>query len=98
MNRKDMNNISRAAQLLINQGVLPDDFEIIQISGCGVLGYSGSHDMSVMWTPSGYAYKSENHYEVDDSASVVYWNEEEDRPVVMSPLLFWRARTLDIKL
>lgn len=98
MNRKDINNISRSAQPLINQGVLPDDFEIIQISGCGVLGYSGSHDMSVMWNPSEFAYKSESHYKVDDSASVVYWNDEEDRPVAMSPLLFWRARTLDIKL
>ena len=98
MNRKDINNISRSAQLLINQGVLPDDFEIIQISGCGVLGYSESHDMSVMWNSLGFAYKSENHYEVDDSYSMVYWNDEENRPVVLSPMLFWRARTLDIKL
>ena len=98
MNRKDMNNISRAAQLLFNQGALPDDFDIIQISGCGVLGYSESHDMSVMWNVDGLAYMSESHYKVDDSVGVVYWNDEENRPVVMSPLLFWRARTLDIKL
>lgn len=97
MNRKDMNNISRAAQLLVNQGTLPADFDIIQISGC-VLGYSESHDMSVKWNAEGLAYKSENHYEVDDSYSMVYWNDEENRPVVMSPLLFRRARTLDIKL
>ena len=92
-----MNNISRAAQLLINQGALPDDFDIIQVSGC-VLGYSESHDMSVKWNAEGLAYKSESHYMVDESNSIVYWNDEENRPVVMSPLLFRRDRTLDIKL
>lgn len=97
MNREIMNKVSRAAQLLINQGALPADFDIIQISGC-VLGYSESHDMSVKWNAEGLAYKSESHYMVDESNSIVYWNDEENRPVVMSPLLFERAETLDIKL
>lgn len=93
-----MNKISRAAQLLVNQGALPDDFDIIQITGFGVLGYSESHDMIVMWTTEGAAYKCDSHYNVDEYNCMVYWSDEENRPAVLSPLVFKRDETLDIKL